>query len=93
MLALKTIHLAKLLSKQGLNVLVGLDNFKNILQAEWHMLQLLNNINTKKSGDFISYTAPKISPVSIINELYANCNDFERNKGKQKGSLTAVILT
>jgi hypothetical protein len=50
MLAVKTIHLAKILSKQDWNVLIGLDNFKNVLQAEWHMLQLLNNTNTRKAG-------------------------------------------
>lgn len=44
MLAIKTIYLAKLLSKDGWNVLLGIDNFKNLLQAEWHMLQLLTNI-------------------------------------------------
>jgi hypothetical protein len=50
MLAVKAIHLSKMLSKEGWNVLLALDNFKSLLQAEWHMLQLLSNINHKKSG-------------------------------------------
>jgi hypothetical protein len=94
MLALKTIHLARNLSREGWNVLLGLDNFKSVLQAEWHMLQLLNNAQKRRSGEFISYSAPKIAPISLINEVYANCNDFKRSKGKQsEGSLTAVLAT
>ena len=57
-------------------MLLGLDNFKNVLQAEWHMLQLLNNTKLRKSGEFISYNAPKIAPISLINEVYDACNDF-----------------
>lgn len=33
MLALKTIHLAQTLSKKNVNVVLGFDNFKNVLQA------------------------------------------------------------
>lgn len=75
-------------------MLLALDNFKNVLQAEWHMLQLLNNTNNKRPGEFISYSAPKISPISLINEVYASCNDFSRSRGKVgEGSLTAILLT
>jgi hypothetical protein len=75
-------------------VLLAVDNFKSVLQAEWHMLQLLNNTNLRKSGEFISYNAPKIAPISLINEVYAACNDFQRNKVKRSaGSLTAVLIT
>lgn len=94
MLAVKVIHLAKQLSKEGWNVLLGVDNFKSLLQAEWHMLQLLTNTNRRNSGEFINYTAPKIAPISILNEIYASCNDFQRNKSKKSnGSFTSVLIT
>lgn len=47
MLALKTINLAKKLSLLGKEVILGLDNFKSVLHAEWHMLQLLNNVRVR----------------------------------------------
>ena len=50
MLAVKTMQLAKLLSKEGWNVLLAFDNFKNYLQAEWHMLQLQSGPRLKKHG-------------------------------------------
>jgi hypothetical protein len=48
MLALKTINLAKKLSLLGKEVVLGFDNFKSVLHAEWHMLQLLNNARGAK---------------------------------------------
>ena len=43
MLAAKAIHLATLLSKAQKDTLLVFDGFRHILQAEWHMVQLLNN--------------------------------------------------
>lgn len=54
------------------------------------MLQLLNNTNTRKSGEFIRYSAPKIAPLSILNQLYAHLEKGSRGK---PGSLTAIIST
>lgn len=94
MLAVKVIHLGKQLSKEGWDVLLGIDNFKSLLQAEWHMLQLLTNTNKRNPAEFINYTAPKIAPISILNEIYASCNDYQRNKSKRStGSLTSVLIT
>lgn len=74
--------------------MLGVDNFKSLLQAEWHMLQLLTNTSKRTTGEFINYTAPKIAPISILNEIYANCNDFQRNKAKKStGSFTSVLIT
>jgi len=48
MLALKTINLAKKLSLLGKEVVLGLDNFKSVLHAEWNMLQMLNSVKRGK---------------------------------------------
>ena len=42
MLAAKAVYLAELLMKAEENVLLVFDGFRHILQAEWHMVQLLN---------------------------------------------------
>lgn len=94
MLALKTIHLAQTLSKKNVNVVLGFDNFKNVLQAQWHLLQLLSSLRTRKSTDFINYNAPKILPVSLLNEIYSSCIDKKRMKGsKGDGSFSAILVT
>jgi hypothetical protein len=96
MMGLKVVQLAKLLSKEDWNVLIGLDNFKAVLQSEWHMLQLLSSPNPRRNNDFLHVASPKISSVSILNEIYANCADFSQDKlgkRKSKGSLTAIIST
>lgn len=67
MLALKAIRLANLLRKDGKQVLIGLDNYKQVLQAEWHMLQMLSNTALRQPGQMINYTAPKLAPISLLN--------------------------
>lgn len=76
MLTLKTIVLANNLKNAGFDVLLAIDNFKFILNAEWHLLQLLqggNKVENKKFGDSINYNSLKIAPLSILNEIYSNC--------------------
>lgn len=101
MQAVKTINLANNLKRAGRNVLLGIDNFKDILQAEWHMLQLLQGSNLdikKKAGDTINYNSLKLSPISILNEVYSGCVDHTKNppivnKKIKGGSFTSIIAT
>ena len=50
MLAAKVTRLAELLSKQGEDVLLTIDGIRHILQAEWHMVQIMNNTINKARG-------------------------------------------
>ena len=101
MLALKAIHLCNKLKNSGYDVLFATDNFKNILMGEWNMLQVLqgniNNSKVKSHSGTINYNAMKISPISILNEIYSSCIDEKFNKriitNKVEGSLTSIIIT
>jgi len=54
----------------------------------------MSNINDRKSSEMINYNAPKLSPISLLNEIYSACTDSTLSKGKKmNGSLTAVIIT
>lgn len=60
------------------------------------MLQLLSSPHARRNNDFVHVASPKISSVSILNEIYANCSDFSQDrlaKQRSKGSLTAIIST
>jgi len=50
MLTAKVIHLAETLKSSGRDVLLTIDGVKHILQAEWHMMQILNNPLSKVPG-------------------------------------------
>lgn len=50
MLTAKVIHLAETLKSLGRDVLLTIDGVKHILQAEWHMMQILNNPLSKVPG-------------------------------------------
>jgi|688.fasta_scaffold273518_1 hypothetical protein len=57
---------------------------------------MLSSPNARRNNDFVQISSPKISSVSILNEIYANCSDFSQDKlskNKLKGSLTAIIST
>jgi hypothetical protein len=43
MLAVKAIYLGEMLMKAGQEVLLTVDGIRHVLQAEWHMVQLLSN--------------------------------------------------
>jgi hypothetical protein len=38
-------------------------------------------------------SAPKLAPISILNEIYSSCNDFVKEKKPSKGSFTAMVVT
>ena len=90
MLAAKVTRLAELLSKQGEDVLLTIDGIRHILQAEWHMVQIMNNTINKARGQ-LSFQAPRLPPISTLNEVYSACS--KRNEKKKKGSLSAIITT
>ena len=48
MLAAKAISLATRLSEQKRNVLIGLDGYRHLLQAEWHMMQLMGHSDIRR---------------------------------------------
>ena len=50
MLTAKVIHLAELLKKSGRDVLLTIDGVRHILQAEWHMMQIMSNPLNKVAG-------------------------------------------
>lgn len=71
MLALKTIHLAGMLKDRGYDVVLAIDNFKNVLNAEWSMLQNLQAAHIGNAryrlGGRSQDSSVKISPISILN--------------------------
>lgn len=93
MLTLKVVRLAGALARQGLEVGLGVDNFKSVLHAEWHMLQLLSSNFGERRAELVNNSAPKLAPISILNEIYSSCNDLARGKKPSRGSLTAVVVT
>ena len=50
MLAAKAIKMAELLKSSGQDVLLTIDGVRHILQAEWHMMQILSNPFNKLPG-------------------------------------------
>ena len=66
MQAVKAINLSKILESRGENVLLVIDGIRNILQAEWHMTQLLSNKNKIGIGEF-AFRSPQLPPISILN--------------------------
>jgi hypothetical protein len=90
MLAVKAIHLADLLRRSGEDVLLSIDGIRHVLQAEWHMVQLLSNVVSRVSGE-MSFRAPRLPPISILNQIYSNCTNG--GSKKEKGSFTAIVTT
>jgi hypothetical protein len=98
MLALKAIKLSCELKKKGLNVLLIIDNFSDIMYREWNMLQSIKfDSKVVDSSKIFQYNTLKIPPVSIMNEIYSSCEDnsADKNKrrGKERGSLTSIIIS
>ncbi|CAM6006538.1 unnamed protein product [Sphagnum balticum] len=89
-LALKSVTLAESLRQAGYHVILGIDDYRGILQAEWHLLQLLQNSpDQRRLGEPIRASTPKVAPLSPINELYSKCDPG----GRGKGSLTGVVAS
>ena len=98
MLALKAIKLSCELKKKGLNVLLIIDNFSDIMYREWNMLQSIKfDSKVVDSSKIFQSNTLKIPPVSIMNETYSSCEDnsTDKNKrrGKERGSLTSIIIS
>lgn len=76
MLTLKAIHVANQLQSRGFDVLLILDNLNDIMLREWSLLQSIKfNSKSNDSSALFQYNSLKIPPISILNEIYSNCQD------------------
>jgi hypothetical protein len=92
-LTLKAVNTCIELKKQGRNVLLVIDNLKDIMMREWSLLQTIKfNSKTADSSKSFQYNTLKISPISILNEIYSNCGD-ETRRTKPSGSLSAILIS
>lgn len=84
-----------------MNVLLIIDNLSDIMLREWNLLQSIKfNSKSADSSKLFQYNTLKISPISILNEIYSNCEDnnsrFQTVNGDrsfQKGSLTSILIS
>jgi len=52
------------------------DNLSDIMLREWNLLQSIKfNSKITDSSKLFQYNTLKISPISILNEIYSNCED------------------
>lgn len=101
MLTLKAINLSVELKKNGFDVLLVVDNFNDIMLREWAMLHTIKfNSKVNDSSRLFQYNALKIAPVSILNEIYAACDDpasstqsIQSKPSQSEGSLTSILIT
>ncbi len=106
MLALKAIHLSKELKNRNFNVLLILDNFNDIMLREWNLLQSIKfNAKMADSSKLFQYNSLKVPPISILNEIYSNCEEqrsyVKTNKSSENsqknsiemGSMTSILVT
>lgn len=63
------------------------------------MLQAIKfNSKAVDSSKLFQYNSLKIPPISILNEVYSNCEDNKPSKSKSsskkslKGSLTSILI-
>lgn len=67
---------------------------------EWSLLQAIKfNSKAVDSSKLFQYNSLKIPPISILNEVYSNCEDnnplkskSSSNKKSSKGSLTSILI-
>ena len=64
---------------------LGIDGYRGILNAEWHLMQLLGQGATGRT--ITDQRTPSLAPISLLNTLHAECG---RTK---QGSLTGVVVT
>lgn len=87
-------------------MLLILDNFNDIMLREWNLLQSIKfNTKTTDSSKLFQYNSLKVPPISILNEIYSNCEDQKghvktnkssensQNNSIEKGSMTSVLVT
>ena len=90
MIAVKAVRLAELLKNEGHEVLLGIDGIRHVLQAEWHMVQLLSKDQNKIPGE-LAFRGPRLPPISVLNQIYSQCIDNSTRGGK--GSLSAILTS
>lgn len=100
MLTLKAINLSKELKRKGVDVLLIVDNLSDIMMREWSLLQSIKfNAKSVDSSKLFQYNTLKISPVSLLNEIYSECEDNNSslkkntNDSKKRGSLSSILIT
>ncbi len=101
MLTLKAINLSIELKKKGKDVLLIVDRLSDIMMREWNLLQSIKfNAKSVDSSKLFQYNTLKISPISIMNEVYSSCEDNKslptlgsRSSNNNKGSLTSILIT
>ncbi len=100
MLTLKAINLSIELKKKGKDVLLIVDRLSDIMMREWNLLQSIKfNAKSVESSKLFQYNTLKISPISILNEVYSSCEDNKASStinskpSNIKGSLTSILIT
>lgn len=71
MLASKCLSYAKMMKNEGKNVLLLMDNLNEVIENEWSVMKGLSL---------------PLSPISILNDLYAVSSDSSKN------SLTTIAM-
>lgn len=70
------------------------------MYREWNLLQSIKfDSKVNDSSNIFQYNTLKIPPVSILNEIYSNCEDNFINQNHAKlsqnknGSLTSILIS
>lgn len=74
--------------KAGQDVLLTIDGIRHVLQAEWHMVQLLSNTLTRLPGE-LAFRSPRLPPIAVLNQIYANSMD--NCVRSSKGSFSSIL--
>ena len=57
-------------------MLLIVDSLNDIMVREWSLLQSIRfNSKAMDSSKLFQYNSLKISPISILNEIYSHCDD------------------